>query len=122
VRLIPTNVGVPWILEHLFEEEKLPADVEVCWRETAPSVYDKCIGIQLGVGWDQGGLANVGVPWILEHLFEEEKLPASMYDRYFFGHNQQPDVEVCWRETAPPVYDKCIGIQLGVGWDQGGLA
>ncbi|CDM35780.1 unnamed protein product [Penicillium roqueforti FM164] len=49
---------------------------------------------------------NVGVRWILEHLFEEDKLPASMYDRYFFGYNQPPVVVM-------PVRPDPIPLQVG---------
>ncbi|KAI2711928.1 hypothetical protein CBS147332_5564 [Penicillium roqueforti] len=46
---------------------------------------------------------NVGVRWILEHLFEEDKLPASMYDRYFFGYNQPPVVVMPVRPDPIPL-------------------
>ncbi|KAJ6143002.1 hypothetical protein N7471_002455 [Penicillium samsonianum] len=57
--------------------------------ELVDAIYDPAIALQ-----DEVRLIpiNVGVPWILEHLFEEEKLPASLYDRYFFGYDEPPVV------------------------------
>jgi hypothetical protein len=68
--------------------------------ELVDAIYDPAIALQ-----DEVRLipTNVGVPWILEHLFEEEKLPASIYDRYFFGYNQPPVVVMPARlDPIPP--------------------
>jgi hypothetical protein len=50
---------------------------------------------------------NVGVAWILERLFEEGKLPESLYDRYFFG-NHQPlywHSETCCKQLQQAIED-----------------
>ncbi|CAG8176418.1 unnamed protein product [Penicillium salamii] len=37
---------------------------------------------------------NVGVTWILEHLFLENKLPERLYNRYYHGFDGYPATEV----------------------------
>ncbi|CAG8947592.1 unnamed protein product [Penicillium salamii] len=37
---------------------------------------------------------NVGVTWILEHLFLEKKLPERLYNRYYHGFDGYPATEV----------------------------
>ncbi|KAJ6178593.1 hypothetical protein N7519_009054 [Penicillium mononematosum] len=50
---------------------------------------------------------NVGVMWILEHLFGKGKLPESLYDRYFF-ENHQPlyrHTETCHGQLQQGIED-----------------
>ncbi|KAJ5497588.1 hypothetical protein N7463_009575 [Penicillium fimorum] len=53
--------------------------------ELVDAVYDPAIALQDEI---RPIPTNVGVKWILEHLFEEGKVPRRMYDRYFFGYSQ----------------------------------
>ncbi|KAJ5970853.1 uncharacterized protein N7479_000771 [Penicillium vulpinum] len=68
--------------------------------ELVNAIYDPAIALQ-----DEVRLipTNVGVTWILEHLFEEDKIPEQMYDRYFFGYHQPPVVVMPIRlDPIPP--------------------
>lgn len=58
---------------------------------------------------------NVDVTWILEHLFDEGKIPGPMYDRYFFGNHQPPVVATPVRlDPIPPqVGYQCALHRLG---------
>ncbi|KAJ5562557.1 hypothetical protein N7461_001318, partial [Penicillium sp. DV-2018c] len=55
---------------------------------------------------------NAGVPWILEQLFLERKLPASIYVRYFSGYGQPPIAVMPVRlDPIPPQTEGAVSRQ-----------
>ncbi|KAJ5961772.1 hypothetical protein N7501_006713 [Penicillium viridicatum] len=76
--------------------------------ELVDAIYDPAIALE-----DEVRLipTNVGVTWILEHLFEEGKIPGPMYDRLFFGHYEDPVVTLPIRLDPIPSQ---VGTQYAV--------
>lgn len=79
--------------------------------ELAQAVFDPSIALDDKV---RPIPVNVGVSWILEHLFEEGKLPGSLYDRYFFETHQPPVAVMPTR--LDPIRHKLETSTLVIDW------
>lgn len=81
VKYLFTNLALGW-------DELIGPLSSIFWLagldELVQAIEDPAIALQDEVRMIP---INVRPTWILEHLYEEEKIPESLYNRYFFGYD-----------------------------------